>query len=186
MPCLGKNFNGEFEMTIRSLTGFALTVASLTWFVGCQPSAPAPKTSGAASSDHGHDHKAGDHAHSGHGAGPHDGTMADWGGGKYHVEFTVDHDKKEATVYLFGSDEKSPSPIKADKILLTVKQPQFQVELVAKPLDGEANGVSSRFVGVHDSLGVVQEFAGTISGEVDGTPYSGEFAEEAHTGHDHK
>ena len=51
---------------------------------------------------------------------------------------------------------------------------------------GESNGVSSRFVGVHDSLGVVQEFAGTISGEVDGTPYSGEFAEEAHVGHDHK
>ena len=32
----------------------------------------------------------GDHGHS-HGAGPHDGTLADWGGGKYHVEFTVDH-----------------------------------------------------------------------------------------------
>ena len=173
-------------MTIRLLTGVALTVASLAWFVGCQPSAPAPKTDSSASSDHGHDHKDGDHAHSGHGAGPHDGTMADWGGGKYHVEFCVDHDKKEAIVYLVGSDEKSPSPIKADKILLTIKQPQFQVELTAKPLDGEAGGISSRFVGVHDSLGVVQEFAGTISGEVDGTPYSGEFAEEAHVGHDHK
>ena len=173
-------------MTIRSLTGVALTVASLIWFVGCEPSAPAPKTASSASSDHGHEHKEGDHAHSGHGAGPHDGTMADWGGGKYHVEFTVDHDKKEATVYLVGSDEKSPSPIKADKILLTIKQPQFLVELSAKPLDGEAGGISSRFVGAHDSLGVVQEFAGTISGEVAGTPYSGEFAEEAHVGHDHK
>jgi len=183
---LGENPNGEFEMKIRTITGIALAVVSLSWIVGCQPSAPTKKTSSSASSDHGHDQKEGDHAHAGHGAGPHDGTMADWGGGKYHVEFTVDHDKKEATVYLLGSDEKSPSPIKADKILLTIKQPQFQMELAAKPLDGEANGVSSRFVGVHDSLGVVQEFAGTISGEADGTPYSGEFAEEAHVGRDHK
>jgi hypothetical protein len=112
---LGENINGEIEMTIRSLTGVALTIASLTWFVGCEPSAPATKTASSASSDHGHDHKEGDHAHSGHGAGPHDGTMADWGGGKYHVEFTVDHDKKEATVYLVGSDEKSASPIKATR-----------------------------------------------------------------------
>ena len=102
------------------------------------------------------------------------------------VEFCVDHDKKEATVYLVGSDEKSPLPIKADKILLTIKQPQFQLELSAKPLNGEVDGAASRFVGVHDNLGLVQEFAGTISGEVDGTPYSGEFAEEAHVGHDHK
>jgi hypothetical protein len=43
--------------------------------------------------DHGHGHAAGDHEH---GAGPHGGTLADWGGGKYHVEFTVDHDAKEA------------------------------------------------------------------------------------------
>lgn len=173
-------------MNIRSLIGIALTVASLTWVVGCQPTAPASKTPSPAANDHGHDHKDGDHSHSGHGAGPHDGTMADWGGGKYHVEFTVDHDKKEATVYLVGSDEKSPSPIKAEKVLLTIKQPQFQVELTAKPLDGEANGVSSRFVGVDDKLGIVQEFAGTISGEIEGTPYLGEFAEEAHVGHVHK
>lgn len=173
-------------MKIRSMTSGVLTAVSLSWIVGCQPSAPTAKTSSPAKIAHGTDHKEEDPAHAGHGAGPHDGTLADWGGGKYHVEFTVDHDKKEATVYLLGNDEKSPSPIKADKILLTIKKPQFQVELAAKPLDGEANGNSSRFVGVHESLGVVQEFAGTIIGEIDGTPYSGEFVEEAHTGHDHK
>ena len=101
-------------MKIRSMTSVALTVVSISWIVGCQPSAPTTKTSSSASSDH---------AHSGHGAGPHDGTLADWGGGKYHVEFTVDHDKQEATVYLLGSDEKSASPIQADKI----QKFQFQV-----------------------------------------------------------
>jgi hypothetical protein len=37
---------------------------------------------------------------------------------------------------------------------------------------------SSRFVGKHEKIGVEQEFAGTIVGEVDGTPYTGDFQEE--------
>jgi len=37
---------------------------------------------------------------------------------------------------------------------------------------------SSTCVGQHDKLGVVQEFAGSITGEVDGTPYAGNFKEE--------
>jgi hypothetical protein len=128
---------------------------------------------------HSHDGEEG-HGEHGHGAGPHDGTLADWGGGKYHVEFTVDHDKKESAIYILGSDEKSPVPIKADKILLSIKEPSFQVELVATPLEGEAKGTSSRFVGKHDNLGIVREFEGTISAEVDGTPYAGNFKEEPH------
>ena len=70
---------------------------------------PTPQATSEAK-DHGHDHPA-------HGAGPHGGTLTDWGGGTYHVEFTVDHDKKEATVDIVGSDEKTPAPIKADKVL---------------------------------------------------------------------
>jgi hypothetical protein len=41
------------------------------------------------------------------------GAVAHWGGGKYHVEFKPDHDKKEATVWILGSDEKTAVPIKA-------------------------------------------------------------------------
>ena len=164
----------------------ALALGTLISAVGCEQ--PKPSTnSTAAAGDHGHDHPHGEAGHShGHGAGPHEGTLADWGGGKYHVEFTVDHDKKEATVYILGGDEKTPAPIKTDKVLLSIKQPAFQVELAAKPLDGETDGKASRFVGTHDSLGVVQEFAGTISSEIEGTPYAGDFAEEAHVGRDHK
>lgn len=160
-------------------------IASFPCFAGCQPSAPTKIPSPASESDHGHDHDKGQ-THAGHGAGPHEGAVADWGGGKFHVEFTVDHDKKEATVFVLGGDEKTPAPIKSDKISLTIKDPKFQVELVAKPLDGEKDGLASRFIGNHDSLGKVQEFAGTISGEVDGTPYAGDFAEEAHDTHEHK
>ncbi|MCO8123365.1 hypothetical protein NHH03_16565 [Stieleria sp. TO1_6] len=48
-----------------------------------------------------HQAEVNDHSVAGHGhrAGPHDGTIADWGGGKYHVEFTVDHGKTQATAY---------------------------------------------------------------------------------------
>lgn len=118
--------------------------------------------------------------HAAHGTGPHEGAVADWGGGKYHVEFTVDHDKQEATVYVLGSDEKTATPVKADKLLLSITDPKFQVDLVPVPLDGEKDGLASQFVGKHESLGKVQEFSGTISGEVDGTPYAGDFKEEPH------
>ena len=117
--------------------------------------------------------------HEEHGAGPHGGTIGEWGNGDYHIEFTVDHDKKESAVYVLGGDAKTPSPIKVAKLLLTINEPSFQVELVAQPLDGEAEGTSSRFVGTHESLGKVQEFAGSVTAEVDGTPYAGDFKEEA-------
>jgi hypothetical protein len=157
------------------------TLAVGSWIAGCGQTAPpipgpaaqAPSAAG----DHGHDHV--------HGAGPHGGTITDWGGGAYHVEFTVDHDKKEATVYILGSDEKSPTPIKAQSIHLTINDPMTELDLAAQPLEGEAEGTASRFVGTHDTIGIVKEFAGTISGEVEGTPYTGDFKEEPH-GAEHK
>lgn len=168
-----------------------LTLATgLATFAGCEkppaapPAAPAAPT---AKDDHGHDHGPGGHAH-GHGAGPHDGTLADWGGGKYHIEFTVDHGKKESVVYVLGGDEKTPAAVKTTdgSLLLTITEPAFQVTLKASPLEGEKDGASSRYVGQHESLGIVREFAGSVSGEVDGTPYAGDFKEEPHGDHDHK
>ena len=170
------------------LTAVAI-FASAIYSVGCsQAPAPAkapPKAATAKSSDHGHSHNDDHHSH---GAGPHDGTLADWGGGKYHVEFTVDHDKKEAVIYVLDSDEKTAAPVKtADgKLLLSIREPAFQVELVARPLAGEGDGKSSCYGGTHESLGIIREFTGTISGEVDGTPFAGEFAEQPHGDHDHK
>jgi hypothetical protein len=154
--------------------------ATLSCGIGCGTSpAPAPTPQNpSVSKSHGPDH------HS-HGAGPHGGTLTDWGGGAYHVEFTVDHDKQEAVVYIIGSDEKSAVSVKASKVTLSINDPAFQLDLVAQPLEGESDGLSSRFVGQHENLGKVQEFAGTIFGEVDGTPYSGDFKEEPH-GAEHK
>ena len=155
--------------------------ATATCLSGCtgsdQPTVSSPPTKPAAApkaAEHDHDH----HSHD---AGPHDGTIADWGGGKYHVEFTVDHDKKETIVYVLDGEANTPVAVKAGTVLLNIVDPKFQVELKAKPLEGEAEGSSSRFVGTHDSLGIVKEFQGTISAEVDGTPYVADFKEEPHS-----
>lgn len=162
------------------MSAFAVAATSL---VGCQePAAPETTASSSTAKAPEKEHDESEHAHS-HGAGPHDGTLADWGGGKYHVEFTVDHDKQEATVYVLGSDEKSPAPVRTDKISLTIEDPELQADLLPVPLEGETDGLSSRFVGKHEKLGVVQEYAGTMSAEIEGTPYTGDFKEEAH---DHK
>ena len=50
----------------------------------------------------------------------------------------------------------------------------------ASRLAGETADAASRYAGTHDSLAVVREFAGTISGEVEGTPFAGDFEEHAH------
>ena len=176
--------------TYRNLKSALAGLATLCLAPGCQDAGTpgtsvAPAASAAAEHDHKHAAGEGEHAHA-HGTGPHDGTLADWGGGKYHVEFTVSHDKQEATVYVLGSDEKSPAPIKADKVLLTIAAPELMAELLPVPLEGETDGLCSRFVGKHEKLGIVQEYAGTMSAEIEGTPYTGDFKEEAHDAHDHK
>jgi hypothetical protein len=50
-------------------------------------------------------------------------------------------------------------------------------------LEGEAEGTSSHFVGTHDTIGIVKEFAGTISGQIEGTPFTGGFKEAPHSDH---
>jgi len=172
----------KFQNSLTSL----LLIICLVGFIGCKQenSATNPTPTPATGDDHGHTHADGTtHAPHGHGAGPHDGTVVDWGGGKYHVEFKVDHDLQAATVYILGADEKTPTPIDATEIELSISDPAVQVTLKSAPEAGDPAGTASRFVGNHEKLGVVQEYAGTISGVIDGTPYSGDFKEEAH-GHD--
>ncbi len=146
---------------------------------GCGYEEPATVTNLPKPPAHSHSHSHGDED-----AGPHDGTVAEWGD-KHHVEFTVDHDKQEATVFILGEDEKTAAPIKAETIQLTIIDPAMEVTLKASPQPGDAEGSSSRFVGNHKSLGIVQEYAGAIKGEVDGATHSGNFKEEPH-GHSHE
>lgn len=167
-----------------------VTVLGLVAVVGCQPQPPAPDTTKQEAGEHNHDHEGHEHHGEGyaHGAGPHGGIIADWGGGKYHVEFVVDHDKQQATVYVLGNDEKTLTPVKTTEgtVLLTINEPAFQVTLTPEPLEGDPEGKASRYIGTHEHLGIVREFSGSIIAEVDGVPYAGDFKEEAHEEHDHK
>ncbi len=174
--------------TPQVLSSTMFLLAATTFVAGCGSNTEQqPTTQPQTKTDHGHSH--GDGKGHSHGAGPHDGTVADWGGGKYHVEFTVDHNQQEATVYILGGDGKTPSPIKAEEIQLSIKDPSMQVVLKAARQKGDPEGSASRFVGIHESLGVVKEYEGTITGVIDDTPYTGKFKEEPHShghGHSHR
>ena len=95
------------------------------------------------------------------------------------------HNIQEATVFVLSDDKKAPSPIQAEVIQLSIRVPMIQVMLKASPQESDPEGFASRFVGNHESLGVVQEYTGTMSGVINGTPYSGDFKEEPHGNHEH-
>ena len=116
-------------------------------------------------------------------AGPHGGVLAEWGDDEYHAEFIVDHEKKEARVYVLGKDAKTPAPIKAKSVLLSVKRPPFQIELKPEKQKGDPDGTASVFVGTHEHLAKERDYEGTLSAEFDGKQYSGDF--KGH-GHSHK
>lgn len=164
--------------------------------VGCAPSS-------STSEEHGHDHGNGhehdhdhdhDHAENGstdhhaeahsHGIGPNGGTIVDWGGGEYHVELTIDHKSKQVSVFILGKDEKTPVPIDAESIDVAVKAPAMLLTLEPAPQPNDPKEKSSRYVANDERLGGVENFLGTITGLVEGTPYSGDFTEQAH-GHEH-
>ena len=155
--------------------GFAILVAGLAIFAGCRQETSSPTLEPNIAAKGG-----GKEPEHSHGAGPHGGPLAEWGAEAYHAEFTVAHAKQEVTVFILGGDAKTLAPITADKILLTIKRPKFQVELSATPQDSDPKGKASRFVGKHANFGKEQPFAGTISGEVNGKPYAGDFKEAAH------
>jgi hypothetical protein len=81
---------------------------------------------------------------------------------------------------VLGSVYKTPTPIDAESIELSITDPEMLVTLKAAPQDSDPSGKASRFIGTHEKLGVVQEYAGTMTGVIEGTPYSGDFKEEAH------
>ncbi len=115
-----------------------------------------------------------------HGPGPHKGLIIEWGpNDKYHLEFTVDHKTEDVRVYILGSDAKTAKPIKTDKLTLTITKPAFQIDLTPQKAKDDPEGTTSCFAGKHKNFGVEQEFAGSVTGLVEGKPYTGDFKEEA-------
>jgi len=116
-----------------------------------------------------------------HGAGPNGGVVFDFG--SHHAEFTVDHGKKECTVVVLGDDEKTPAAIAASELILNINETKTAAGTVVQPMTitmkpaDSADSKATKFVGTDSGLGNVADFAGTVSGEVDGKPSQGEFKE---------
>lgn len=159
-------------MRYTSLVGFGLA-AALAGSAGCEKKEDPPKV-GVSKGNKSPGHV--------HGKGPHGGVIFDLG--KYHGEFVVDHDKKECTLYVLGADEQTPVPVSAAELTLATKEtktmegkavPPLAVKLT--PADAK-DGKATRFVGTDPGLGNVADFAGTVSGVIDGKPSTGEFVEQ--------
>ncbi len=165
-------------MKYAKTLGLGLLVAALA-VTGCsQPSGTTPTTK-----DKGVAKESGKKAeHAPHGKGPNGGVVFDLG--KYHAEFTVDHDKKECTVLVLGSDEKTPTPVAAKELTVATRQAKTREGKVVPPMTirmlprDEKDGKASRFVGTDPGLGNVADFEGTVLGEIGGKPSQGEFKEE--------
>lgn len=122
-----------------------------------------------------------------HGKGPNGGVVFDLG--KHHAEFTVDHPKKECTIFILGEDEKTPTPVAAKELTLNTKATKTEGGKAVPPMTikllprGESGGRATKFVGADPGLGNVADFSGTVLGEIDGRPSQGEFKEEEHDDH---
>lgn len=163
----------------------------VTGVLGCNGNVPPDdqkSQTSVESHDHDHDHEKRDghsnedgtpvdHSQAGHahGVGPHGGVIADWGGGKFHVELIFDQTNKSATAFILGTDEKTPVSIDAKTIEVSLKQPAVSITLTAEAQSTDQAGKASKFVGSSDELGTTASPAGAITGVVDGTPYTGEF-----------
>jgi hypothetical protein len=119
--------------------------------------------------------------HPPHGAGPNGGVVFDLG--SHHAEFTADHGKKECTILILGDDEKTPTVVAATEFILNIKETKTKEGKVVAPMTitmlpaNAADGKASKFVGADPGIGNVADFAGTVSGEIDGKPAQGEFKE---------
>ena len=112
--------------------------------------------------------------------GPHGGPLAEWGEDEYHAEFTVDHKEKKAGVYIYGGDAKTPKPIDAKVVKLSLKRPVVQIELKPQRQKDDPEGKASLFVGTHEALAKEGDFQGTLSAEIGGKPYAGDFKGHGH------
>src|SRR5580765_2938112 len=117
-----------------------------------------------------------------HGKGPNGGVVFDFG--KFHGEFTVNHDKKECTVFVLGEDEKTPVPVAAKDMVVSTKAtktakgmdvPAMTIKMLPKD---EKDGKATKFVGTDPGLGNVADFEGTVAAEIDGKGSLGRFKEE--------
>jgi len=134
------------------------------------------------------------HSHGSH--GPNKGDLIELGSPKYHGELT--HDDKSVTIYILNGAADKQLPIKAEKVVIQIVHGEEteSFDLPAKPMDGEKDGMSSRFTAEDDHLLADVEEEGakkTLVVEIDGKSYRGKIEhhhddddDDDHKDHDHK
>src|SRR5438034_5081404 len=134
------------KMKYAKMLILGLLVAVLT-VTGCsQPSGTTPPAKDKGGTKDGG--KKDDHTH---GQGPNGGVVFDLG--KYHAEFTVDHDKKECTILVLGEDEKTPTAVAAKELTVKTLETKTKKGEVVPPMTiklvprDETGGKASKFVG---------------------------------------
>ncbi len=119
----------------------ALSLLSILLLVGCgKPAANAP----VAEAGHDHEH---DHA-----AGPHGGAILELG--DHHGELVHDDAAGTVTVYILDGAATENVPVAAKDATINITREGLgkQFALAASPMDGEADGMSSRFVSSEAAL----------------------------------
>ncbi len=165
-------------MKYAKVLGLGLLVAAVV-VTGCsKPSTTSPTAKDKENAKSGNKKE----EHAPHGKGPNGGVVFDLG--KYHAEFTVDHDKKECMILVLGQDEKTPTPVMAKGLTVTTKETKTKKGKVVPPMTiamhpkDESGGKATKFVGTDPGLGNVADFEGTVLGEINGKPSQGTFKEE--------
>lgn len=125
-----------------------------------------------------------DHAHA-----PHGGLYAVFGAEEYHGEIVFDEEVGDLTVYILGSDGKTPYPITEEQVAVHMDLlggEHLQLSLQAAPEAGDPEGASSRFLlakeHVPDEVHTADKV--TIIATIDGEEYEGDVIREEHA-HDH-
>ncbi len=154
--------NSVLKKTLASLVAVSMLLSALA--TGCDANRPPPKKNlremfpSANQKD-----------------GPHGGALVDWDGGQHFIEFALNQETGEAVVYVFGPDQETPAPVDSEKLLLYITARRLYAQLLPTPLEGEPEGLSSRFVAKEAAFIQIGDFSGSISGVVDGAPYAAEF-----------
>lgn len=139
-----------------------------------------PEAAKAAAVSHEHDHH---HAH-----GPNGGDLVELGDHSIHAEVVFDEEHGKLDVYLLGEDAETAHPVALTELTLSFAHGDETEDftLTAAPLDGEAEGQSSRFSVTDEEI--AEEFHEHTDGahlhfEIDGKEYEGEV--HHHHGHEH-
>jgi len=151
-------------------------LGAVLWASGC--SKPADNKPAESTSPAGDAAPAAEHTH---GLGPHGGVVFDLG--SEHAEFTVDHGQKRCFIFVLDADGSTLKPIAATGFTLAIEETKTAdgtvvpaMTLAMEP-EGAAEGKAAKFVGTDLGMANVAEFAGTVSGEIDGKPAQGSFTE---------